>query len=512
VPQPRLFTADRSLAALLSVAVASTVLMTGCMSNLTLTGAPRHVGSDPSGQSVCQAQLWERGGHFVHDKGAHNLLKDQYMAASQSESGVSMTHHERFRSSPLPFPGRRPEGKEFGRIQNASSGTLAAPRTVSSRRYPMAEITWDNFAAASMGDRTAALLASASVREAIAESIHSVREVLAADGVDTTHLLNLGSTAQLLAIAIAPASVWLLDSRHNTVSERRTSESTWLSLATKQPGLTFTAMWDNTLAAGHERKQLGELSWLDEFVLEGSCKGWAVRARNTFERQLPSDAAVGVPIATAARELRGWLVARYDGFVQNILCVNYSRRSWWREFSTASEASVDFWGFYAATRWDFGGLFRARYLGQAALRTYLYFQTRAWAKEHDRERPSGPEVIPDGEIGDSPSGQRTPDSTSAFLDVARDCIDRHKSSFGAEVQAWVEMNLALCQSSYTDFANAMKQSPDSLRAKRSSSYKELARFREAVIHCVEAQPNRIEKASGSIPRLVRSARDEGVLR
>jgi len=376
----------------------------------------------------------------------------------------------------------------------------------------MLELTWDYLATASIEARRAALMASTSVRGAIEESIQRVHEALSAEGVEATHLLDLRSTAQLLGIALAPASVWVPDSQDNTFTKRRTSESNWMSLASKQPGLTFTAMWDRTLAAGRERRRLAELSWLDEFVLDGSCRGWTARSPNGSENQLPLDATVFAPTAMPARAIRGWLVARYDTYAQRILCDSYSRRSWWREFSTASEASIDFWGFYAATRWDFGGLLRARYLGQASLSTYLFLQARAWAKEHERERPFGSAVLGDGAIGDGPSGAWKPDSTSAFLNAARDCIDRHKTSFGAEVQVWVELNLALCQSSYTDFANAMKHIPDPLRSTRSLSYKTLDGFRAAVIACVEGKPSQIDKAPGTTPLLVQSTREEGAMR
>lgn len=271
-------------------------------------------------------------------------------------------------------------------------------------------------------------------------------------------------------------------------------------------------MWDRTLDASRRRNQPGELTWLDEFVLEGSCRGWTARPPNGWESHLPTDATVCVPTVNPPRAIRGWLVARYDRYVQSILCASYSRRSWWREFSTPSEASLDFWGFYAAIRWDFGGLVRARYLGQAALSTYLFLQSRAWAKEHERRRSAGSSIPGEGALGDGLTAPCETDSTSAFLDAARDCIERHKSSFGAEVQAWVELNLALCHSSYTDFANAMKHIPESLRSTRSLSYKTLHRFRESVVACVEGKPGQRATAPQATSQLLRSAREEGAIR
>ncbi|MEL6796154.1 MAG: hypothetical protein AAFO89_04945 [Planctomycetota bacterium] len=377
----------------------------------------------------------------------------------------------------------------------------------------MTELTWDDFAATPVEARGAALMASSAVRQAIEESIQSVHKVLSADGVDTTHVLDLRNTAELLGIALAPAWVWVLDSQDSTLVKRRTSESTWMHLAhSHTPCSTFSSMWDRTLDMSRERRQLGELTWLDEFVLEGSCRGWTTRPPDGSESHLPSATTVCVPTVNPPRKIRGWLVARYDRYVQNILCDSYSQRPWWRQFGGPSEASLDFWGFYASLRWDVGGLERARYLGQAALSTYLFLQARAWAKEHERQRPSAQGIPGEGEFGGGRASPYETSSTSAFLNAARDCIERHKSSFGAEVQAWVELNLALCHSSYTDFANAMKLIPDSLRSTRSLSYKTLHLFREAVIACVEGSPGQRATAPSAISQRLRSAREEGAPR
>ncbi len=350
------------------------------------------------------------------------------------------------------------------------------------------------------------------MREALEEAIHHARDVLAADGVDATQQLDLDHTVQLLSIALAPMDVLVLDRETNKFKERRTSESTWISLAMKAPGLTFTSMWDRTLAAGRERRRLGELSWLDEFVLEGSCRGWAVRGPNDMERHLSPNSAVGVPVGSAPIALRRWLVARYDRYVQSILCDNYSRRSWWREFGTASDASLDFWGFYSAARWDFTGLFRARYLGLAALSTHLFLQARAWALQHERRGPSGESLGGDGAGGGGPSSPLPPVSTSAFMDAARDCIDRHKSQFGPEVQAWVELNVSLCHASPMEFASARAHVPQALRVSRSLAYERLKRFRATIMDCIEGKPTRIEKGSGTGHQGNRSARGDGASR
>lgn len=97
----------------------------------------------------------------------------------------------------------------------------------------MTDLTWNDLAAAGVEGRGAALVASSVVREEIEQSIRSVNKVLAVDGVETSHVLDLRDTAELLGMALAPAWVWVLDSQDNTLVKRRTSESTWMSLASR---------------------------------------------------------------------------------------------------------------------------------------------------------------------------------------------------------------------------------------------------------------------------------------
>lgn len=372
----------------------------------------------------------------------------------------------------------------------------------------MAGITWDQLTRAPVHDRVAMLLASAPVRDALTESIDRAQRVLAADRVESRNLLDVDGAAQLLAFALAQTSVWELNSQTDTFAERRTSDSTWEKIARCNPKdaregyrLTFADMWDNMHVAGQERSAKGELSGLDEFVLEGSCKGWAVRRPTGSETKLPSDANVAIPIETPARDIRTWLFARYDEFVQKILCDNYSRRSWWREFSTPSEASVDFWGFYAAARWHTDALFRARYLGHAAMTTYLFQQAMAWATQHERQRIAGMGPLGDGSVVDGSSATTPLRSTSAFLETAQDCIDRHKSNFGEGVQAWVELVLAMC----TSPRDAMKRIPAERRGARSTAFKDLKKFREAVARCIESQSVNRSASRKAAPMPVLSA-------
>lgn len=344
----------------------------------------------------------------------------------------------------------------------------------------MQELAWQRLVDAPVRTRVELLLDASELRSALDRSVSVLRQVVSASQIEPTAVFDLQGAAHLLAIVLAPAHVWVREQSTGIYSERRTSPCTWKRACEKRR-ISLCEMWDLVSANQQESSHAGRLSWLDEFVLEGSCKGWELIESGPEDASVPEGSTLVRSRDSSIRKLRAWLIGTYGSFVLSILTKDYGDRRWSVQHSPPAEVSDDFWAFYVVSRWE--SIERAQYLGLASFRTHLYNQVRAFAKEKDRlRRPR--EQSNSADFLDARPDASSRSSHSRFLADARECIDRHKRGFGEEVEVWVNMILALCDPAHEEFSRARDRVPEDRRSPQSSVYLQRTRFFEAVRRCI----------------------------